>query len=171
MKKFPNLLEQISEIRDAIYPLHAERASLQQLKRSRTELVAEVDRRITELVNAGRAQMLTDLRRIAVGDMPNFLVAEAIGGSARTIRTDLGPVLAALLGEDALRAAFLRDLERAPDGLDSAAKADRLKEIEAELLTLEMREEALIVDAEAQGLAVFRRPDARPEIVLGAVHV
>jgi hypothetical protein len=68
-----------------------------------------------------------------------------------------------------------RALERAlpesdgNDALSAAERGKRVAEIEARLLELERREEALIELAQADGIEVMRRSDASPLCVLGLV--
>jgi hypothetical protein len=55
------------------------------------------------------------------------------------------------------------------DALSADARIKRAAELEAQLLELERREEALVMRAADDGLDVLRRPDANPCCVLGVV--
>lgn len=52
-------------------------------------------------------------------------------------------------------------------GITSADRKQRLETLAAELDSMERKEESLLAALECDGLIVRRRPDARPEIVLG----
>lgn len=53
-----------------------------------------------------------------------------------------------------------------PEGLPTAERPAALARVAAELDRLELHEEALICRADAAGMAIPRRDDVRPEIVL-----
>jgi hypothetical protein len=80
---------------------------------------------------------------------------------------DAGPLLCWLLGNEIKRrlgeVIESADLETGPPVAERPALRRKL---EAELRELELREEALVVDAEAAGFVIPRRPDADPEIIL-----
>jgi hypothetical protein len=89
---------------------------------------------------------------------------------AATQTANLGPILAALLGADRL-AALLGKIadDEIPEGLPRAERAQRLKELAADLDRLELAEEALICASETTGAPILRRVDARPEVVFAKV--
>jgi hypothetical protein len=75
---------------------------------------------------------------------------------------------------DQVYAALTRSIKEQPvraDAMPAAERKRRVAEIEAELLRLEVFEEALIARAAGDGLEVLRRPDASPAAVLGVVVV
>jgi hypothetical protein len=72
-----------------------------------------------------------------------------------------------MLGEEVVVNAMLSQLQAVPESLGGAERIARLDAIATELDTLEREEEALIEAAENEGHEVMRRPDARPEIVIG----
>jgi hypothetical protein len=68
--------------------------------------------------------------------------------------------------------ALLRAIHEQPsrsDAMPAAERVRRVAELEAQLLQLELYEEALILRAHGDGLEVLRRPDAAPAAVLGVV--
>jgi len=69
----------------------------------------------------------------------------------------------------AVRDLFARALADDLEGIETVTNADRARRLgalDAEIMAIERAEEALIREAEAAGLPVLRREDARPEIVL-----
>jgi hypothetical protein len=80
---------------------------------------------------------------------------------------DMGPLIAGLFGAELkARLAALIDATDYPEGPPTADRAHLQLTLRNELDALELREETLIVEAEAAGLTIHRRPDCRPEIVL-----
>jgi len=88
---------------------------------------------------------------------------------------DSSPAVGQLLGlviatnRSAVRELIVRQLSDTLEGRETIGAADRerrLAEIDAEIEAVERVEERLVRDAEAAGLPILRRDDARPEIVL-----
>lgn len=158
------LATQIAGKRGKIDSLNREYSALDAQKNSRKEVCALAERQISALQRQGQKQAARNLVLLAYGEKPALLAADVQGVYPKA---DLGPVLACLYSVDQLREFLLAGIEEIPEGLDAADKAQRLQEIEAELLDLEREEEALIVESENDGQPIQRRRDARPEIVLG----
>jgi hypothetical protein len=77
--------------------------------------------------------------------------------------------LIAFLCRDQLRAAVESEIAELADdehALDPAARQERERAIEAQILETEHIEEAIIEAAEAEGTAIKRRDDADPRAVL-----
>jgi hypothetical protein len=84
-----------------------------------------------------------------------------------TIQTSLADVLVWLAGPDLLRWLHAKvDAAEYVPGPPMNERAARLEAIRESLRTLERQEEALIVEAEGEGVYIGRRADASPEIVL-----
>lgn len=75
--------------------------------------------------------------------------------------------LQAFLDPGRLRKALLKAVEGRFGELTKEAREARLMELSTKLRALEVEEERLIRQLEAEGVVVDRRADARPEIVLG----
>ena len=111
---------------------------------------------------AERTALVHDYCR-AAGSAANVGIAYAIAtgefGPALKVRADpsgtldLAPLLAAVLGPDALAAALVQHIAD-DDGPDAATRSARLIAIDAELDRLEREEEAAIVRSEAAGSPV-----------------
>ncbi len=87
--------------------------------------------------------------------------------AAPAVRQLLG--LLVMTNRDAVRDIIERSLADAVEGrgtISNADRARRLASLDAEVTAVERAEEVLIREAEAAGLPVLRREDARPEIVL-----
>jgi hypothetical protein len=163
---------QIEVLRKQIAALQAEHLELSSQKRSGAEVGAMVDGMIAGWSAAGLQALGRDLARAANGEPVDPLtlrsaapVAAAPPGVAQ-ISLNLGPLLVAMLGPDAVKAAFAGVLATLPPGTDRAERLKRLEAIGAELDALERDEETMIV---ASGGAIERRPDARPQIILAVM--
>lgn len=163
-----NATEQVEALRKKITALQLERETLNSQKRSRDEVVTQLDAQLSEWKAAGIRNFTRDLQKSASGQPTDFLAVrgtafvQAAPGTA-PFNLNLGPLLVALLGENVVRAAILRDLKQLPEGLSAGASKARIRAISSELDQLEAQEEALI---DASNGALERRPDARPEIIL-----
>jgi len=144
-------MRKIETLRARIAALQVERAALLRQKRNRAQVVDAIGDLVQHWAAEGADLVARELQRAAEGGPPDPL----------RIRTELGPLFAALLGADAVRAALLAGIEAIPVGLDATDRADKLVTLGVELDRLEKDEERL---CEAEG--IDRRPDARPEIVL-----
>ena len=109
---------------------------------------AEIDQRLRYCVTTGQ---LTDV--LALRARPDGYV-------------DLAPMLAVLIGPDALAAALDRYALDLPASTDPVATADRLAGIAAELVAIEDAEEVEVCRLEGLGERPARRADADPAIVL-----
>lgn len=154
-------------------------AKLAKLRTKIAETVAEI--RETESAGPSRDEVLADLRahcerlaeqargraayKILSGDLHELLSVPAAVGE-RGAAADLGMVLAAVLGADALYERLTATIDSRTFGPDAAAKAERLATLRAELLRAERAEEAHTRELEAGGFAVVRRADANPAVVL-----
>lgn len=81
-------------------------------------------------------------------------------------QADLTSLFATFMGPDAILAALEPHIQKLLDGPSNAQRVERLAAIADELDRLENVEEDLVSEAEAAGVPVARRGDARPEIVL-----
>ena len=143
----------ILALRKRIESLQAERAELQAQTRSRAEVSTLLDGMVTAWARAGQAALSREVHNAATGQPSQPL----------TLRDqNLGPLMVALLGAENVALALQGALLSVPEGLPSAARLARIAEIGTILDKLETEEESLI-----DGSGFERRPDARPEIVLG----
>ena len=110
-------------------------------------------------------------------DVGRFLGAAPVRADARLFlppRSDLRPEvhseqLLAVLCRPRVEQLFEAAISEALEGLETISALDRVSriaELQAELHALEVEEERLIVELEAQGADVLRRGDADPAIVL-----
>ena len=123
---------------------------------------------------AERAALVRDYCKHA-GSAANVGIAYAFAtgdlGPALKVRADpsgtldLAPLLAAVLGPDALAEALCRHIAD-DDGPDAATRSARLVSIDTELDKLHNTEEDLVEASEAAGSPIPRRADAPPAVVL-----
>jgi hypothetical protein len=169
-----NGASEIDQLRETIHALQGERKVIMQQKLSRAEVKAALKNRIKHAADEGAKELQLAMLLCASGGFVNPLQVTAKGYSdpQDTVfaNANLAPLLVALLGVDVIESALSKHLDAAvPVGLEPKARTKRLAEIEVELDRAERAEEALIVQAEALGKAVYRRGDARPEIVLAVL--
>lgn len=155
---------QVAQIRGQIADLKRGRDGLAAVRANRTE-VAQI---IGDAVGAWHEHGTATLRAVLANTARlGHIDADAFRLPARG-PADLGPLLCAMLGPQAVAAALLAHLDAAPDVPDAAGRAARLAEIDAELFRLECEEEALIEASEATDAEpIARRPDADPRAVIG----
>lgn len=157
-------LPSLDTLRKRIAALQEERAELDQQKRSRAEVAAQLESLVASWGYTGTGMLTREAQRAATGAASEPLtlrtVAPVAAGVAQ-INLNVGPLLVAILGTEAVKAALLASVCTIPEGMSSAARAARLAEISSELDKLETEEERICVETGAE-----RRPDARAEIVL-----
>ncbi|GAB3647342.1 hypothetical protein [Ramlibacter alkalitolerans] len=159
---------QVAALRTQIAELQRERDALQRQRRSRAEVAAAVDQQIKEWAERGRGAFARAVVQLSEGLAASPVVLRTTGGADGVAHADLGPFLVACVGEVKVREAYLASLADMPEGLPRAARDTRLREIASRLDDLELQEEELVERSETSGDPIARRPDARPEVVLGA---
>jgi hypothetical protein len=158
------LEEQLRDLRARIGLLKSEQQIVWQQARSRNEVCSEVRKKVAGWYANFERRSRLHLRQLAAGHMSVPLLR----GDVYYDEVNLAEVLAGVVGPERIEAALLRHIDaEVPPGLDSAARSQRLFEIAAELDALEAEEEALIEASERTGAPLERRPDARPDVVLG----
>lgn len=151
----------ITNLRRKIADLQAERRDVESRGRSRAEVRASIESFARGAAAAGRDRV----DRAIIDD--DLTAAFTLRDPAPGQYPNIAPLLAALMGADALAAALCVGLDALiPEGMPPEARRVRLAEIAAELDKLETAEERLIEASEARGEPIARRPDCRPEIVL-----
>lgn len=151
----------IATLRKMIADLQTERGQLEATRRNRAEVEASVDAQVDAWLAQGQAELSRNVASLASGRAASALqiAAPATGGVAFV---DIGPLLTAIAGPKAVRAAYSAALKALPAGHTS----ERLAAIQHELDRLEADEEAQIVESEKTASPIARRANARPEIVL-----
>lgn len=153
-------------VRAQIDTLRRERRPIQEQRLDRAAVRAAVEGFAAALAANFDRRAAAVVGRVAYGDRPADLVHEFGLASER----GLVSMLAGVVGPQALADAMLRSLDdRVPEGLDAETRAQRLAEIDADLLRFEVEEERIVEESEALGAPIARRADARPEVVLGDV--
>lgn len=147
----------LETLRGQIATLQAERDALTAQSKSRSEVASHIETTVDRWAAAGAGAILNDLQRSAAGQPCEPL-------SLRGPVLNMGPLLCAMLGADQVKRAILATLPGVPEGLDTAARLARIRELDSSLDDLETAEELLIVKS---GGDTQRRANCRPEIVLG----
>jgi hypothetical protein len=150
----------IDDLRAQVVALKRERAAVESAPQSAAETRAAINAACAQWAAAGAEQLAPLVRGMAVGQE----FATALRVPAQGV-VDLGPILAHLLGPQALAKALLKTID-VPDGITPAERVTRLADLDARLETAEREEERLIDALERQGAYVARRGDADPRAVL-----
>lgn len=148
------LRAQIAELKSELHALDGQPVSRTGVE---VEIAEQVDRWHAQGQDLHRGRLL----RAAAG-RPVDLLRVQVGAMS----VDLGPVLALLLGKDALRDALQAGVDTVPKGLPPAARAERMAALRAELFDLEVTEEREVLAAVDSPIA--RRHDADPAALLAA---
>lgn len=156
--------EGIEGIREAIRALESERERERGAAVPLAEAVEAVDQLIGRLAaHAQHASLSTviaaaELGRVASVDLHSRQVGASFGFIVDALRPALRDCLIAALEE--------RYAELQP-GLPRDARAERLAELDHQILDLSRQEEQLVNELAESGLAIDRRGDADPRAVLG----
>lgn len=154
----PNPRAHVEKIRDQLSALRHQRRQIERELPDRTTVFAAIERweNDAEAALAGMVDVRTLLR--------------ADGRPAMSSRLDLARAASAIAAReladrhrDAVDAEFEK---RGGNGLSSAARSAQLADIDTQIVAAEKAEELAIRAAEADGMAILRRADALPSIVL-----
>ncbi|HEY0877862.1 MAG TPA: hypothetical protein VGE10_05370 [Zeimonas sp.] len=168
------MIEQhMSDLRQQIAALQTERAELLALPRDRATVEAIIRQTVEHWQRDGEQHVAREIARTAAGGPHALLVSRGVvpatHGAPAPFDLALGPLLTALLGADHVEAALLRYVESVPAGMPAAERETRLAEIAKTLDAIEAEEEKSIMLAAGEGISIARRPNARPEIVVGVL--
>ena len=158
----------IEEIRREIATLRAEREAVRGAPVPLDEARAALNKMLTTWATVGQAR----------GVHVDHLIAQAMAGTPPTTdelyrAASLGTVLALLAPllrqqlHDGIETCLTERYAQVKAGLPAAARERRLAELDGEIATLERDEEESIQAAAEGGLAIDRRADASPAVVLG----
>lgn len=163
-----NTVTKIQSIRRQINDHRATRRSLEQQARSREEVARAVGQRVAGWRTGYTARNRQALSLMAAGQHPPLIARQVL--HPNDLEAVFGEFLVAVLGAEAVERALLSEIDAVPLGVPKAERAARIAELDAALDALEIEEETLIERAEDAGEVVYRRADARPEIVLGSMR-
>lgn len=153
--------EGIEEIRLQVIVLQDQRDQLRRLPVDRQRALAALDDGIAQMAARLDARNLMAGLTRPSGGRPHF--------DLTTIPDALTPVWLAVLCPDRLRQHFadlIDDVYESRDDLPEAARAAEHARLDAEILSVELMEEALVRSAERAGLPVLRRADLDPRAAL-----
>lgn len=159
-------MNDIVQLRQQIRALQAEREALAQVRCNREEAAAVVKAYVKQAHADGQALLQRMVGSLASGGYVDDS-ALAVGGPQSTAY-HLAPLLVVMVGHKAFADSLLAEVaETVPDGPDASARKARLAAIGVELDRLEIEEESIVEASEGTAVPIERRPDARPEIVIG----
>lgn len=152
------------EVRVPLAAKKAERAALDLAPCSHAESRAVLSAWCEAQAAAGDEQVSYRVAGVAYGGalMDLLRVRPSPGGMV-----DLAPVLASVLGAEALTAALWRHLAGSENGPTADERAQRTANLDAEIFELELQDETLVLASETAGRPIPRRPDADPRAVIG----
>lgn len=166
------MLEKVDDCRETIATLRTERDRVARSPRPAAEILDLLDDWLDKAATDGVD--LLRLGRLTRRDQPVMLeLPHHVDPAAGYV--DSSPATRALFGlliatsRPAIRSIIqgqLEDLTRGKEGLTDEQMNARLAEIDAEILSAELSEEAAIRALEGAGVTVLRRADASPVAVL-----
>jgi hypothetical protein len=145
---------ELDTIRDRIAELKVEAQAIESAPLSLDEAVADLELWLDHMADHRQMNVGMHLSPYGRAIWPKLDVEELF--------VTLRPMIRAVRLE-----AIQREISGRLPGLPQEERAARLKEIDQQLLALEMSEEAMIEEAEAAGIRIARRVDADPRAVLG----
>lgn len=155
------LQKKVDALRSRMVKLRAERGGLNLCSNSRAEVVHAIDQTIAAWSIEAETRLGVETKRAHVGHSFSPFRINASPGLV-----DLGPVLVAAIGAEAMRARLMKNADALPIGMPKADREARIAEIDAELLAIGREEEQLIMQSEDEDAPIARRWDADPAIVL-----
>lgn len=158
-----SIAERISEIRDRIIGLSNERADMERVPRTREEITEALDRWIDREASQWEPAGIRGLVQSA-----SISSLELVGPNRAGNRNWQAAMCA--LAPETIRARLLEAAETHlaahETTITAEQAANRIAELDTEILDLERQEEALIAESESAGTPVHRRGDADPRAVL-----
>lgn len=159
-------VKKIDALRVRIADLHAQLTDPAQTSPSRTERLAEISSQVDAWHAQAEARLLEDMQSggadsvmltahefgIPLEHLPSALSEQAVDSRAW---------LTFALGKKEMVARLTTIIDRMPAGADQATRNARLNALQRDLIEAEIREEALLREAEAEGLDIDPRPDQR----------
>jgi hypothetical protein len=157
-KRFASAVEgataDLTAMRGHIAALKFEVAAVRNAPLPRDEAVANVDRSLDQLASRtvfDPMQFASPLHTAADPELERAMLVHFLRPAARAN----------------MIAALDLELEKRPPGLPKEGRAEKVAELEAQLLAAERAEEEFVEQAREAGLKVARRADADPRAVLG----
>lgn len=150
-------LDEVEELREKIDTLKARREEVADAPIPLSEALSKLDQALDGLA----ARFSPDIGLLGKNaSHQDFAIGHGTG--------DRPTEMLVWLFRDQIRQRIAEEMTaHAPKGaLAAKQRADRLAEIDRDLLAAEREEEALIVELEAGGFEIVRRPDADPRAVL-----
>jgi hypothetical protein len=157
-----NTAQQISANRKLQSELREQISDLRARVRDRAKVVALVEAALAAWSESAQRRMDLEILKAASGrPITPFVLPDRLNG------IDLGAMLVGVVGAGVLRDSFMARIDAKMPGMSEGERDQRAADLTAQLDALERDEERLICASEAAGAPIQRRPDARPEIVLG----
>ena len=165
--------KEVAKVREQIVALQHEREQLEHAPISKSEARDRVEAFVTTCATRWRPNLgpfvnasdRADTFELVPGQFRGHLHdGHALADDRAAVAVALCRFAPTLVKSQLLKAV---DAHIGESGISAEARAERLAAIDGELDALEISEEQLIRTAEAQGLELPRRADARPELVLG----
>ncbi|GAA0595526.1 hypothetical protein [Caenispirillum bisanense] len=165
VKSIANAVQAVtSEIEDVRAQIRTLTETIEGLE-SALPSIEEAEAKLSRIIDDLAGKFGPDLYAVTAAEATSAQFQINVEGNYR-----FGPLMAWLFG-DALKEAYGRVIrERLGAGIPEAERQKRLAAARAKRLQLEIREEAIIAEAEAAGLDILRRGDADPAVVLGMVE-
>lgn len=169
-----DLLASVDDMREQIASLRAEREKVSRAPRPAAEILdaldSWLDQAATDAVDRLHVNRLTNRTNPVSLSLPFHVDRETTATDASAACTVLLGLLIAT-SRPAIRQIIegqLEDLTKGRPGMSDAELSAKLAELDAQILSAELAEEAAIRALEGAGVAVQRRPDLDPRAALAA---
>ena len=157
--------QRIDDLRIKIHKARLDINRVEHASLTKAEAIKRLDAWIDHQANDYNAQgAVANFIRVDSGGFSDGLT---VFSSDDGQETELAPLLCFLMG-DMVRASMIRafDMFDFSNSLKNTERTKMMAEMEKAIITLEKREEAMITQAEADGIQIDRRSDANPAVVL-----
>lgn len=161
----------VEELRGELFRLQEEQRQINDTPRSREEIAATISTKFDDLESEALSRLIPVAYSTAREDQsrpdPDGLFRIGKGHPGVSHLEGIG-ALCVLGLRPTMEAALLERIVESckTPGISASERSAKLRKIETEINDIERAEEQLIREAEAVGIVVHRRHDARPEIYL-----
>lgn len=168
-----SITKKLDNLADQIATLESERSAPALAQASRAEIESKLRGQIESWHDAGAHAAAGALQDMVEGSGATLMLPSPranvhhgsvvdLAAHARSVRA----LLTFAIGKEAMFARFEPMLDEMPEGLDAEARSIRRADLDRRLIELEVREEALLREAEAQGIVRDPRPGQRAEAAI-----
>ncbi|MEJ8821437.1 hypothetical protein WKW80_05215 [Variovorax humicola] len=163
----------LTEVQASIVAINGQLADPTLTQASRAEIDTAIVAQIEAIHAAETERVVADMQKAAKGSSIDLMTTDTYGCSVdptlavSMLQDNTRAWITVAVGKDAMVERFRELLAVAlPEGLDAEVRAQKRADLERQLIALELREEALALEAEARGEIIDPRPGQRPHAAI-----